>query len=79
MGHKKGGKSSGYQSKGTVGTRKLGHTADSILRSMLACLFDNKGFPRKNNKTYDRKQTPKKENEHTAELRRNKKKRFRSK
>lgn len=39
-----------YTSQGIVGTVKLGHTEDSILRSMCA-------GPKKN-KTYNRKQQP---------------------
>lgn len=77
MGSKKGGKSKGYMSQGKVGTSKSGHTEQSILRSMMACLFDNKGFPRKSGKTYDVKQKPRPGNEEKAAQRRAKKKALR--
>ncbi len=54
-----------YTSKGIVGTVKLGHTEDSILRSMCSGT--------KKHKTYNRKQEPMKGNEAKAEQRRNRK------
>lgn len=54
-----------YTSKGIVGTIKLGHTEDSILRSMCSGT--------KKHKTYNRKQEPMKGNEDKAAKRREKK------
>lgn len=74
-----GKRSSGkhYTSQGIVGTVKLGHTDRSILQSMCDSMFDNKGYPRANRKTYNVKQSPQKGNEAKAEARRAKKKAIR--